>query len=68
LVGAWRLAPTPTWRRSSLHILQVPRSALERINNRIDTGFWLERHFIRGRAQMQTRIGLPLAVMRRSRR
>jgi hypothetical protein len=39
------------------------RSALERINNRIDNSFGFERHFIRGQAKMQTRVGLALAVM-----
>jgi hypothetical protein len=43
------------------------RSALERINNRInnriDNRFGFERHFIRGLAKMQTRVGLALAVM-----
>jgi hypothetical protein len=39
------------------------RSALERINNRIDNSFGFERHFIRGRAKMTARVGLALAVM-----
>ena len=36
---------------------------MERINNRIDNSFGFERHFIRGQAKMQTRVGLALAVM-----
>ena len=31
--------------------------------NRIDHSFGFEQHFIRGRAKMQTRVGLALAVM-----
>lgn len=39
------------------------RSALERINNRIDNNFGFELHFIRGKVKMQTRVGLALVVM-----
>jgi hypothetical protein len=39
------------------------RSALERINNRIDNSFGFEKHFIRAQAKMKTRMGLALAVM-----
>lgn len=39
------------------------RSALERINGRIDNSFGFEFHFIRGKAKMQTRVGLALSVM-----
>ena len=39
------------------------RSALERINNRLDHGYEFEPHFIRGIARMRTRIGVALAVM-----
>ncbi len=39
------------------------RSALERINNRIDNSFCFEKHYIRGKAKMQTRAGLAIAVM-----
>ena len=49
---------SPSWRRGYNR-----RSALERINNRIDNSFGFERHFIRGQAKMQTRVGLALAVM-----
>jgi hypothetical protein len=49
---------SPSWQRGYHR-----RSALERINNRIDNSFGFERHFIRGRAKMQTRVGLALAVM-----
>lgn len=49
---------SPAWRRGYNR-----RSALERINNRIDNSFGFERHFIRGKAKMQTRVGLALAVM-----
>jgi hypothetical protein len=49
---------SPSWRRGYNR-----RSALERINNRIDNSFGFEHHFIRGLAKMQTRVGLALAVM-----
>ena len=49
---------SPSWHRGYNR-----RSALERINNRIDHSFGFERHFICGLAKMQTRVGLALAVM-----
>jgi hypothetical protein len=49
---------SPSWERGYNR-----RSALERINNRIDHSFGFEQHFIRGLAKMQTRVGLALAVM-----
>jgi hypothetical protein len=49
---------SPSWQRGYNR-----RSALERINNRIDNSFGFERHFIRGKAKMQVRMGLALAVM-----
>ena len=49
---------SPSWQRG-----YVRRSALERINNRIDNSFGFEKHFIRGQAKMKTRMGLALAVM-----
>ncbi|MDD5319658.1 MAG: hypothetical protein PHD43_03390 [Methylococcales bacterium] len=45
---------SPTWKRG-----YARRSALERINNRIDNSFGFER----GQAKMKTRMGLALAVM-----
>ena len=39
------------------------RSSLERINSRLDNDFGFEKHYIRGKAKMQTRIGLATAVM-----
>jgi len=48
----------PSWRRGYRR-----RAALERINRRIDHDFRLKRHFVRGRARMQTRIGLSIASM-----
>ena len=36
---------------------------LERINSRLDGSFGFERHFVRGRAKMKTRLGLAVAVM-----
>ncbi len=49
---------SPSWKRG-----YNSRSALERINNRIDSHFGFEQHFIRGIAKMKTRVGLALAVM-----
>lgn len=55
-------APTPcgsvSWRRA-----YRMRSAVERINSRIDNSFGFERHFIRGKAKMSARAGLAVAVM-----
>ncbi len=36
---------------------------LERINSRLDNDFDFEKHYIRGQAKMQTRVGLATAVM-----
>ena len=49
---------SPSWHRGYNR-----RTALERINNRIDNNFGFEDHFIRGKANMTTRVGLALAVM-----
>ena len=49
---------SPSWRRGYNR-----RSAMERINSRIDQGFGFETHYIRGLAKMKTRVGLALAVM-----
>jgi hypothetical protein len=49
---------SPSWNR-----LYNRRSSLERINSRIDNDFGFENHYIRGKAKMQTRVGLALAVM-----
>jgi hypothetical protein len=49
---------SPSWQRGYNR-----RSALERINNRIDRHFGFEQHFIRGLAKMTTRVGLAIAVM-----
>jgi len=49
---------SPSWQRGYNR-----RSALERINNRIDRHFGFEQHFIRGIAKMTTRVGLAIAVM-----
>jgi hypothetical protein len=39
------------------------RTAVERVNSRIDGAFGFERHFIRGLAKMKLRVGLSLMVM-----
>ena len=49
---------SPSWKRGYNR-----RSALERINSRIDQSFGFENHTIRGKAKMQTRVSLALAVM-----
>ena len=49
---------SPSWQRGYNR-----RSALERINNRIDRHFGFEQNFIRGIAKMTTRVGLAIAVM-----
>ena len=49
---------SPSWRRGYNR-----RSAMERINARLDRVFNFETHYIRGRVRMKTRLGLALAVM-----
>jgi len=39
------------------------RTAVERVNSRLDGSFQFERHYIRGKKKMQLRIGLALIVM-----
>jgi hypothetical protein len=39
------------------------RTAVERVNSRIDQVYGFERHFIRGRKKMRLRLGLALLVM-----
>ena len=54
--------PTPH-NTKSWELAYNRRSALERINSRIDNSFGFEFHFIRGKAKMKTRVGLAVAVM-----
>ena len=49
---------SPSWRRGYKR-----RTALERINSRMDSSYGFERHFIRGQAKMKTRMGLAVCVM-----
>ena len=49
---------SPSWKRGYRR-----RTALERINNRLDHGYEFEQHFIRGTARMRTRIGVAISVM-----
>ena len=49
---------SPTWRGA-----YAQRTALERINARIDDGFRFERHNIRGKDRMTARVALALTVM-----
>jgi hypothetical protein len=44
---------SPSWQRGYHR-----RSALERINNRIDKSLGFERHFMSGQAKMQTGVGM----------
>ena len=39
------------------------RTAVERVNSRLDVSFGFERHFIRGKRKMQWRVDLALVVM-----
>lgn len=49
---------TPKWEREYDH-----RTAVERVNSRIDNVFGFERHYIRGQKKMQVRMSLALIVM-----
>ena len=49
---------SPSWHRGYRR-----RSALKRIHRRIDHDFGFERHFVRGRARLQARTTLAVAVM-----
>jgi len=46
------------WKRAYKH-----RTAVERVNSRLDVSFGFEQHFIRGQAKMRLRMGLALVVM-----
>ena len=39
------------------------RTAVERINSRLDVSFGFENHFIKGLAKMEVRVGLAMVVM-----
>lgn len=39
------------------------RTAVERVNSRIDLSFGFEHHFVRGKAKMTLRVGLAMVVM-----
>ena len=54
--------PTP-WGGPSWNRAYARRSALERINSRLDGAYRFERHFVRGKAKMKTRVGLAVCVM-----
>ena len=54
--------PTP-WGSPSWRCGYNRRSAMERINARLDRSFNFETHYIHGLARMKTRVGLALAVM-----
>ena len=57
-----RFVPVPRssykWRR-----LYGGRTAVERVNSRLDVSFGFERHFIRGMKKMEVRMGMALLVM-----
>ena len=39
------------------------RTAVERVNGRLDVSYGFEKHFIRGMAKMKLRMGIALVVM-----
>ena len=43
--------------------LYARRTAVERINSRLDVSFGFERHYIRGLARMKVRVGMALSIM-----
>jgi len=47
-----------SWKREYKH-----RSAVERVNGRLDVSFGFERHYIRGMKKMRMRAGMALLVM-----
>ena len=49
---------TPAW-----HKAYAKRTAVERVNSRLDRVLGFEQHTIRGQAKMETRVGLGLVVM-----
>ena len=49
---------TYKWKR-----LYRGRTAVERVNSRLDVSFGFERHFIRGINKMEVRVGIALVVM-----
>jgi hypothetical protein len=57
-----RFVPVPRstykWKR-----LYRGRTAVERVNSRLDVSFGFERHFIRGMKKMRVRLGIALVVM-----
>jgi len=57
-----RFVPVPRstykWKR-----LYGGRTAVERVNSRLDVSFGFERHFIRGINKMEVRVGMALVVM-----
>ena len=48
----------PGWRHE-----YKKRTAVERVNSRLDVSFGFENHTIRGMKKMKLRVGLALAVM-----
>jgi len=55
---------TPVARSSyAWKTLYKKRTAVERVNGRLDVSFGFERHFIRGLKKMKVRMGLALVVM-----
>jgi len=55
---------TPIARSSYLwKTLYKMRTAVERVNGRLDTSYGFEDHYIRGQSKMALRVGLSLTVM-----
>lgn len=50
--------PTPKWKRA-----YTRRTAVERVNSRVDRVLGFEEHFIRGQAKMEAQVTLGLVVM-----
>ena len=50
--------PSYAWERG-----YKKRTAVERVNSRLDVSFGFEKHFIRGLKKMEVRVGLALCVM-----
>ena len=55
---------TPVYRHSrTFRTAYKKRSSVERVNSHIDQVYGFERHFIRGQAKMELRVGLAMIVM-----
>jgi hypothetical protein len=63
-IGEERRIFTPLARSSySWKRMYAKRTAVERVNSRLDISFGFEHHYIRGEAKMRVRCGLALCIM-----